>query len=95
MSGRSARHLATVFCCLAFLKLFHVRERLAVQFRAQCFNITNTPNFGQPGNSVTAPNFGVVQTTRSQRRDFSSSRQIEFALKMLFYGGQPPKVEFL
>ena len=55
-----------------------------MQFRAECFNVSNTPNFGQPGNSVTAANFGVVQTTRSQRGDFSSSRQIEFALKILF-----------
>jgi hypothetical protein len=69
---------------ISFLKLFPVRDRLAVQFRAECFNVANTPNFGQPGNSVTAANFGVVQTTRSQRGDFSSSRQIEFALKVLF-----------
>ena len=47
---------------VSFLKLFPVREHLAVQFRAECFNLTNTPNFGQPGNSVTAANFGVIQT---------------------------------
>ncbi|MDQ1470715.1 MAG: hypothetical protein QOJ99_2195 [Bryobacterales bacterium] len=69
---------------ISFLKLFPVRDRLAVQFRAKYFNVANTPNFGEPGNSVTAANFGVVQTTRSQRGDFSSSRQIEFALKVLF-----------
>jgi hypothetical protein len=48
------------------------------------FNFSNTPNFGQPGNSVTAANFAVIQTTQSQRGDFGSSRQIEFALKILF-----------
>jgi hypothetical protein len=69
---------------ISFLRLFPIRDRLAVQFRAECFNVTNTPNFGQPGNSVTAANFGVIQTTRSQRGDFGSSRQIEFALKVLF-----------
>jgi hypothetical protein len=68
----------------SLLKLFPIRERMAVQFRAEVFNLTNTPNFGQPGNSVTAANFGVIQTTRSQRGDFGSSRQIEFALKFLF-----------
>jgi hypothetical protein len=69
---------------ISLLKLFPVREHVAVQFRAECFNVSNTPNFGQPGNSVTAANFGVIQTTRSQRGDFGSSRQIEFALKVLF-----------
>jgi len=52
--------------------------------RAEGFNLTNTPNFGQPGNSVTASSFGVIQSTRSQRGDYGSSRQIEFALKLIF-----------
>lgn len=69
---------------VSLLKNFVVRERATVQFRAECFNISNTPNFGQPGNSVTAANFGVIQATRSQRGDFGSSRQIEFALKVIF-----------
>ncbi len=68
----------------SLLKNFNIRERASIQFRAECFNISNTPNFGQPGNSVTAANFGVIQSTRSQRGDFGSSRQIEFALKVLF-----------
>jgi hypothetical protein len=66
------------------MKNFLIRERATIQFRAECFNISNTPNFGQPGNSVTAGNFGVIQATRSQRGDFGSSRQIEFALKVIF-----------
>jgi hypothetical protein len=69
---------------LSLMKNFLIRERATIQFRAECFNISNTPNFGQPGNSVTAGNFGVIQATRSQRGDFGSSRQIEFALKVIF-----------
>ncbi len=68
----------------SLLKNFKVKERATVQFKAEVFNLTNTPNFGQPGNSVTASSFGVIQTTRSQRGDFGSSRQIEFALKLMF-----------
>jgi hypothetical protein len=68
----------------SLLKNFQLHERLNLQFRGEVFNITNTPNFGQPGNTVGAANFGVIQTTRSQRGDFGSSRQIEFALKLLF-----------
>jgi Carboxypeptidase regulatory-like domain len=69
---------------ISLLKAFPVREHVAVQFRATCYNISNTPNFGQPGNSVGSANFGVISATRSQAGDFGSSRQIEFALKVLF-----------
>jgi hypothetical protein len=66
------------------IKNFKIRERVGIQFRAEAFNLTNTPNFGQPGNTVGASNFGVIQNTRSSRGDFGSSRQIEFALRLLF-----------
>jgi hypothetical protein len=68
----------------SLLKNFLLREPFHLQFRGEIFNVTNTPNFGQPGNTVGAANFGVIQTTRSQRGDFGSSRQIEFALKLIF-----------
>jgi len=55
-----------------------------LQFRPEGFNVTNTPNFGQPGNTVGAAIFGVLQNTRSQRGGFGSSRPIEFALKRRF-----------
>jgi hypothetical protein len=69
---------------ISLLKAFPLHERAAVQFRATCYNISNTPNFGQPGNTLGAANFGVISVTRSQAGDFGSSRQIEFALKVLF-----------
>ena len=68
----------------SLLKVFPVRERVDLQFRGSIYNISNTPNFGQPGNTVGTANFGVISSTRSQAGDFGSSRQIEFALKLLF-----------
>jgi hypothetical protein len=68
----------------SILKNFKFKERAGVQFRAEAFNVTNRPNFGQPGNTFGAANFGVIQNTRSSRGDFGSSRQIEFALRFLF-----------
>jgi hypothetical protein len=38
---------------LSLLKNFPVTERLKLQFRGEFFNITNTPNFGLPGNGMT------------------------------------------
>jgi Carboxypeptidase regulatory-like domain len=69
-----------------------VSERFNVQFRAQIYNLFNHPNFGSPTLSFAAPtatnpnpsNFGVVRATRAPRGDASSSRQIEFGLKLYF-----------
>jgi len=69
---------------VSILKKFKIKERAGMQFRAEAFNLANRPNFGQPGNTVGASNFGVVQNTRSSRGDFGSSRQIEFSLRFLF-----------
>jgi hypothetical protein len=69
---------------VSLLKNFPVRERVALQFRASCYNISNTPNFGQPGNIVGTSSFGVISSTRSQAGDFGSSREFEFALKLVF-----------
>ncbi len=69
---------------LAVLKNIPIHERMSVQFRSEFFNISNHPNFGQPGNVVGTGTFGVISATRSVRGDLGSSRQIEFALKLLF-----------
>src|SRR5262249_45424604 len=47
---------------------FH-RENMAVNFRAEAFNLTNHPNFGQPGgNLASTATFGVISTTVSNPR---------------------------
>ncbi len=69
---------------MSLLKNFPIHEQMALQFRASCYNISNTPNFGQPGNVVGTSSFGVISSTRSQAGDFGSSREFEFALKLLF-----------
>ncbi len=69
---------------LALLKNIPIHERMSLQFRSEFFNISNHPNFGQPGNVVGTGTFGVISATRSVRGDLGSSRQIEFALKLLF-----------
>jgi hypothetical protein len=65
---------------LSLLKDFPLSERLKLQFRSEFFNIMNVPNFGQPGNGMTTPSFGIISSTAGNM----NPRQMQFALKMLF-----------
>jgi len=59
-------------------------ENLNLQFRAEMFDIFNHPNFGNPTLSIASSSFGKITSTRFPAGDFGSSRQIQFALKLLF-----------
>ena len=58
-------------------------ERLRLQFRAEFFDLFNHANFGQPGNIVGTPAFGRITNTRFPTGETGSSRQIQFALKLI------------
>jgi hypothetical protein len=47
------------------------------QVRAEVFNLFNRDNYGQPGNTVGTPTFGVIQTA-------SDPRTAQIALKLVF-----------
>jgi hypothetical protein len=63
-------------------KNFAFTENVRLQFRAEAFNTTNTPQFGQPGNLNTFNNptggFSSITTIRG------NPRTLQLALK-LFY----------
>ncbi|MCA1817194.1 MAG: TonB-dependent receptor [Acidobacteria bacterium] len=68
------------------IKNTQLSETVRVQFRAEFFDIFNHANFGQPGR-VAQPGsttFGVITNTRFATGDSGSSRQVQFALKLLF-----------
>lgn len=52
-------------------------ERHALQFRAEAFNATNTPTFGQPASGLRAPTTGTITQADEPRR-------LQFALKYSF-----------
>jgi outer membrane receptor protein involved in Fe transport len=62
-------------------KTFPIRERMRVEFRAECFNLTNTPVFNFPGNLnfLNTTNFAQITSTRDAPND---PREIQFALKI-------------
>ncbi len=84
----SSKHLD-----LSVFKDIPIRESIKLQFRAEVFNVTNTPSFGLPGTTISgwsgtgtsavptsAGNFGKITTTNV----YYTPRDIQFALKLLF-----------
>lgn len=63
---------------LSLFKSFRPHERAEVQFRAEAFNLSNTPVFGAPGGALQSPTFGVINGQQNL------PRQVQFALKILF-----------
>ena len=54
-----------------------------LQWRAEFFDIFNHANFGQPGNVAGSPSFGRITNTRFPTGESGSSRQIQFALRLI------------
>jgi hypothetical protein len=80
---------------LSLFKNFKFTERFKLQFRAECFNISNTPNFDQPNDSIGgwATSGGVITGVEETGSPFGKithtlvnelPRQFQFALKLLF-----------
>jgi len=61
-----------------------IGERMRAQVRAEFFDLFNHANFGQPGAIVGTPAFGRITTTRFPTGESGSSRQVQFALKLMF-----------
>jgi len=69
----------------SLFKDFHLRENHTIQFRAEVFNIFNTPQFGIPSAALNAPaTFGTSQSTINTVAGFGTNRQIQFALRYQF-----------
>jgi len=59
-------------------------EDVTFQFRAEAFDLFNHASFGQPGRVVGTPGFGRITNTRFPTGDSGSSRQLQFAVKLMF-----------
>jgi hypothetical protein len=75
---------------MALIKNTKINERLNLQFRTDAFDLTNHPNYGQPGRVISFPfnpatsTFGSISSTRFPTGDFGSSRQLQFSLRLVF-----------
>ncbi|HEY0405275.1 MAG TPA: carboxypeptidase regulatory-like domain-containing protein [Pyrinomonadaceae bacterium] len=75
----------------SIIKNTKLTETSRLQFRAEFFDLLNHANFGQPNRTAltvapgaAASAFGTITNTRFQTGDSGSSRQIQFAVKLLF-----------
>lgn len=75
LRGPRLRHLD-----LSVTRTFNLSDRWHLQFRAEGYNITNTPSFAWPNFQLGAPGFGSVTSIQPQ----TTPRQVQFALKLLF-----------
>jgi hypothetical protein len=75
---------------LSLFKNVDIHKSLKLQVRAECFNISNTPNFANPNSEITATNSsGVAQSSGSFGAITSTNlgvaaRQFQFAAKLIF-----------
>lgn len=67
----------------SIIKQIKLRETVRLQLRCEIFDVLNHSNFGQPGNIVGTPAFGGIISTRFPTGETGSSRQIQFALKLV------------
>lgn len=63
---------------LSLHKNTHLTEKLALQIRAESFNLTNTPVFSPPNTSFGSPAFGTVSSVANQ------PRIVQLALKLIY-----------
>lgn len=57
---------------------FRVTERFTASFRAEAFNLLNTPQFGLPNATIGVANAGVIESV------INPERQLQFALRLAF-----------
>jgi Carboxypeptidase regulatory-like domain/TonB dependent receptor-like, beta-barrel len=68
---------------LSLFRTFKLTEKFNLQFRAEAFNLSNTPHFANPNRNANASNFGKILETQSQYA-IARSREFRFGLRLGF-----------
>jgi hypothetical protein len=66
---------------LSVVRQFPAVRETFFEFRAEVFNLTNTPNLGQPANLTFTNTFASISATRDNPND---PRELQFSLKYYF-----------
>jgi hypothetical protein len=66
-------------------RIFKLRERISAEVRAEAFNLSNTPHWGNPGGNVSnGPSFAQITSTRNTGRDAGDQRQLQLGVRVRF-----------
>jgi hypothetical protein len=68
---------------LSLFRTFNLSDRYKLQFRAEAFNVSNTPHFANPENDVNSSDFGKVLETNGDAA-MGRSREFRFGLHLTF-----------
>lgn len=78
-SGRNTLRAPSIFNTnLSVFRTFPINERLNLQFRAESYNLSNTPHFAAPNASVTGGNFLVITSAAADQRQFRLALKLSF-----------------
>ncbi|MBI1983314.1 MAG: TonB-dependent receptor [Acidobacteria bacterium] len=71
---------------LSLYRTFKLTEKFDLQFRAEAFNLSNTPHFNPPNGNANSSSFGKVTSTDSGGTNFAGgrSREFRFGLRLGF-----------
>jgi hypothetical protein len=80
--GNSGRNIlrgpAFVNSDLGLSRFFALTSRTDLEFRAEAFNLANTPQFGLPNAALGVETFGVISTVVSPQRQFQLALRLSF-----------------
>lgn len=68
---------------LSLFRSFRLKENWKLEFRAESFNVSNTPHFGTPTTSVNSATFGRIYATQTADV-LGRSREFRLGLRMSF-----------
>lgn len=69
---------------LSLFRKFTITERVNLEFRAESFNLSNTPHFANPNNNANSSAFGRITSTQSGGDAIGRSREFRFGLRLGF-----------
>ncbi len=68
----------------SLFRQFTITERIALQFRAEAFNATNTPHFAAPSGNASSSGFGQITSTLGTGREGIDQRMLRLGLRASF-----------
>jgi hypothetical protein len=85
-SGRNSIRGPGIFNTdISLSRTFPIKERFRLEFRTDCFNLTNTPKFGNPTSDRSSGTFMQINNTLSSNSTaVSLERQFRFGLRLQF-----------